>query len=1589
MKRQIKRNIQRNVKRKVLNGSLAAVLALTIIPLNIFPQAAKAEETSANTATLRILETTDLHSNIMPYDYYKDTSSGINYGLAKTASLIKDARSEVNPNNSMLFDAGDMIQGTPLAKYVKDNIDKVGTHPLFRAMNYLDYDGGIVGNHEFNYGLDYLDKVLKKVDFPIVNANIYKDDHDNNPDNDVNYFTPYKIIPKTIKDDGGNDVTINVGIIGFAPPQVMNWDKDNLKDKVIAKDIVQQAKKFIPQMKTEGADVIVAIAHSGCDIAEEGQDKAENAVYDLTKVAGIDAMLFGHAHLQFPGGKEFNNIEGIDNQKGDINGTPAVEAGYWGNNLGVLDLALVKDAEGKWEVDKTKSKSVDRPVTADTQLDDTIVKDVQPEHEATLAYVRGKIGETKYPMHTYFTRVMDDASVQLVNEAQTAYVKDWIENKNPELKDIPIISAAAPFKGGRGGVSDFTNIGKGELSIKSANDLYMFDNTLKAIKLTGAQVKEWLEMSASSFKQIDPSKGGKQDILDYDYRPYNFDVIDGIKYQIDVTQPRRYNWEKGTVENSNSHRVINMTMMDGTPITDDQEFIVATNNYRASGGGGFPIKGGEVVVDSPYENRELLMDYIKEQGTINPVADNNWKIAPVEGVQLVFQSAPDAKQYLNQTPNVKDVEASTSKEGYETYQLDQNVHVQLLGINDFHGQLDYSTTDKATGKKIGGIEYLAGYLREREATNPANTLMVQAGDLVGASRPVSALLQDEPTIRIMNQIGIDVGTIGNHEFDEGVTEMLRLINGGSHPKTVEKYGEFEGADFPYVVANVEYEDSGKLVLDPYVIKEVDGVKIGFIGVVTTETPNIVTKSGVAGVKFTDEVEAINKYAKELKDQGVKSIVVISHDPGTSKTDGTEAAGKVVDIAKAVDPEIDVIYGAHDHKYLNSTVNGKILVQSYSYGTAFSDIDLTIDPVTQDVVTKKAEVASTFQDEAHKDAEIKAELDKYLADIAPTVNEKVGKAYQNITRTANAAGESALGNLIADAMLTTGKTDFAFMNSGGIRDDLKKGDITWGQLFAVQPFGNDLVTLKLTGDQIRTVLNQQWVEGRTRIMQIAGFTYTWDDKYPIGQKVVDIFLPNGDKIDPNGEYTVTVNNFMADGGDGYTEFTKGTNRTTIKTDFDALYDYVKAQTRGLYSEIEGRITVLDTTAPVVANLGEINDQTTKVTGETESGAKVEVKVKDEVIGSAVAGADGKFEVEIVNQKPGTEVSVTATDATGNVSVTKVIVKDVTDPEKPTIGEVTNKDMQITGTAEPGTHVVITDGNSFKVNVTAGDNGGFNVPLLQPLKENTTLYVFSIDLAYHTSLLTIATVKDVIAPNKPTVNTVSDKDKSITGSAETGATVTVKAGKTTLGTAVAKSGKYTVTLKTAQKAGTALTVTATDAAKNVSAAVTVTVIDKTAPAKPVVSKVSDKDKKVTGKAETGSTVTVKAGKTTLGTAVAKDGKFTVTLKKAQKAGTKLTVTATDKAKNTSAAATVTVIDKTAPNAASVGKVTYKTTKIVGKAEAGAKVEVRVGKKLIGSQTANSKGQYSITIKKQKAGTVLTITVKDKAGNVSKAKTVKVTK
>jgi 5'-nucleotidase len=491
------------------------------------------------------------------------------------------------------------------------------------------------------------------------------------------------------------------------------------------------------------------------------------------------------------------------------------------------------------------------------------------------------------------------------------------------------------------------------------------------------------------------------------------------------------------------------------------------------------------------------------------------------------------------------------------------VSVQLLSVNDFHGQLD--RVSKVNGKEVGSASYLAAHLRKREQQNK-HTLLVHAGDAVGASAPVSSLLQDEPTIDILNALQFAVGTVGNHEFDEGVEEMMRLIYGGTHPTT----GYFAGANFPYTVANVIDKKTKKQIFPPSVIKEVEGIPIAFIGVVTRTTPVSVMPNGIKDVLFTDEAEAINREVANLKQQGVKAIMVLAHEGGTQDKKTGEITGPIADITQQLDDEVDVVFSGHSHTYLNGTIAHKLVVQAFCYGAAFASVEVVLDRNTKDVIQKRAEIVNTFHDGVTPDAQIQKIVDRAMEEVAPITSEVIAQSQKAITRSENKAGESALGNLITDAQRWQMKTNFAFTNPGGIRADIPKGKVTWGDLYTIQPFNNDLIKMELTGEQIARLLQQQFQQpSKRQMLKVSGLTFTWSNDH-----VVEIKQSDGTPLVPNQTYTVAVNRFLAEGGDNFTVFTEGKNSVEGPTDLNAFIDYIRQLPQPFSAQIEGRIQRID-------------------------------------------------------------------------------------------------------------------------------------------------------------------------------------------------------------------------------------------------------------------------------------------------------------------------------------------------------------------------------------------------------------------------------
>ncbi|OJH44055.1 bifunctional 2',3'-cyclic-nucleotide 2'-phosphodiesterase/3'-nucleotidase [Paracoccus sp. SM22M-07] len=647
-------------RRGFLTSSAAGLAVVALHPFS-----ARAE---AGQAHLRIMETTDLHVHVWPYDYYADKPVDT-LGLARTAALVQAIRAEAT--NAILFDNGDFLQGNPMGDYIayERGMAEGQMHPIISALNEVGVAAGTLGNHEFNYGLDFLKNTLAGAGYPVVCANVVTE-RGATPDQDKTLVPPYAIIDHQLTDGAGTAHPIRIGVIGFVPPQIMQWDRAHLEGNVTTRDIVEAAEAWVPKLLEQGAELVVALSHSGIGDAKAVQGM-ENASVPLAGVQGIDVVLTGHQHLVFPG-PDFEGVDGVDVAAGTINGKPAVMGGFWGSHMGLIDLLMERQGD-RWVIASHQSEArpiyerdADRNVTPLVESVPAIEEVTQAEHQATLDYVRRPVGQTSAPLYSYFAMVADDPSVQIVSNAQSWYIEQMMAGTAHE--GLPILSAAAPFKaGGRGGADYYTDVPTGDIAIKNVADLYLYPNTIRAVRITGQQVKDWLERSAGAFNRITPGEAD-QELINPDFPSYNFDVIDGVSYRIDLSQPARFDSE-GAVADAAANRIVDLTWQ-GKPLDMAAEFIVATNNYRASGGGAFPgADGSTVVFEGPDTNRDIIVRYIVDKGTIDPQADGNWSFAPLDGATVFFQTGPGAAAYVGDVTTLDIAAAGEAEDGFVEYRI--------------------------------------------------------------------------------------------------------------------------------------------------------------------------------------------------------------------------------------------------------------------------------------------------------------------------------------------------------------------------------------------------------------------------------------------------------------------------------------------------------------------------------------------------------------------------------------------------------------------------------------------------------------------------------------------------------------------------------------------------------------------------------------------------------------------------------------------------------------------------------------------------------------------------------------------------------
>lgn len=569
---------------------------------------------------LRILATSDLHLQIYPHDYRTDRPAP-GTGLALAARLITRLRAAAP--NSLLFDNGDFLQGNPMGDFVAETrgLPPGRSHPMIRAMNRLGYDGATLGNHEFNYGLDFLGRALRDACFPLVSANLF------DPRSGAPLFAPHAMIDRVVVDTAGRRWPLRVAVTGFLPPQVVEWDHRHLGGRAVAAGITETARRIVPELRAAGADVVVALCHCGIDPGTEG---AGNAALELARVAGVDAVVAGHSHQVFPG-PDFARLAGADVTAGTLHGVPAAMPGHSGSHVGVIDLLLERGPRG-WHRLSGRGRALPArraECVAGNGADPcrSLMALTERDHRETLGHMRRAAGHSVAPLHTYFALAGDGGAVRLVARALIRHVEGALADS--DLGGLPVLAAAAPFRaGGRGGPANYTDIPQGALTLRHLADLCAYPNSVSALVLRGAELRAWLEHAAAAFHTIVPGTAD-QPLIDPGIPAYNFDLIEGVSYRIDPTRPP-------------GGRIRGLRFR-GRPVAAEDRFVLATGSHRAVGGGGFPGSGpGAIVYDSGPTLREAVAAYLADTGAYTPPADPVWRFVDLPGTSALFDTGPGA-----------------------------------------------------------------------------------------------------------------------------------------------------------------------------------------------------------------------------------------------------------------------------------------------------------------------------------------------------------------------------------------------------------------------------------------------------------------------------------------------------------------------------------------------------------------------------------------------------------------------------------------------------------------------------------------------------------------------------------------------------------------------------------------------------------------------------------------------------------------------------------------------------------------------------------------------------------------------------------
>lgn len=611
-------------------------------------------------ASLRVIATSDLHASLMPYDYCANRPNS-NLGLGAVSQQIAEARGEAQ--NCLLFDNGDFLQGSPIADFAATT-KRRRAHPVITAFNTLGYDAITLGNHEFDYGLRFLTQALEDARFPVVSANLARR-LGKSPARDETLVPPFTILRRQIIDQAGRSHLIRVGVIGFAPPQIEEWDRDTPGGGVRTRDILAAARAWLPRLRAQGADIIVALAHTGIG-APDPEAGTENAATALAALPEIDAVVAGHSHQVFPG-PDFPASAEVDPVAGRLAGKPAVMPGHSASHVGIIDLDLERCHVGprRWRVVGASTRLGHRsagPAPTATALHQALA----PDHRAALAWSRRQLGETTVALHTQFATITPSAALDLIAEAKAAHVRQALVGTSWE--NLPVLSSAAPFRaGGRGGPANYTDIPAGPLRMRNLSDLYPFPNTLVTLLLTGTELAEWLERSATIFRQITPGATDAA-LMAPEVPAFLFETIPQLDYAIDLSKPARHD-AQGRLVNPDARRITGLTYQ-GQPVRPEDEFLLVTNSHRAGRARLWDPDGDyQIVFTDGARVQTVIAAYVQRQGRQTGPARRNWHFLPMPGTTATFATGDAAAQYLDEIAAFRPEPLERDAAGFTHYRL--------------------------------------------------------------------------------------------------------------------------------------------------------------------------------------------------------------------------------------------------------------------------------------------------------------------------------------------------------------------------------------------------------------------------------------------------------------------------------------------------------------------------------------------------------------------------------------------------------------------------------------------------------------------------------------------------------------------------------------------------------------------------------------------------------------------------------------------------------------------------------------------------------------------------------------------------------